>query len=102
MKFGEVINEYFVYKTVFGFSPFCFYYIFMKLFQYQQSKTKDAVKDINQNFTSNKLNEKKSEHPFIKLNWFLLKYFWEDGARQRKKYSPEVTEQFYQEAQIIF
>ena len=80
MKFGEVINEYFVYKTVFGFSPFCFYYIFMKLFQYQQSKTKDAVKDINQNFTSNKLNEKKSEHPFIKKadlwTFALTDFFW--------------------------
>ena len=56
-KFGEVMVEYFVYKTVFGFPPFCFYYLFMKLFL-QQSKTKNSVKNINQNFNSNNLNKK--------------------------------------------
>ena len=43
--FGEVMVEYFVYKTVFGFSLFCFYYFFMKFFLFQ-SKTKNAVQDI--------------------------------------------------------
>ena len=38
---------------------------FMKFFL-SQSKTKNTMKDINQNFTSNKLNEKKSEYPFSK------------------------------------
>ena len=64
-EFGVVIVEYFVYKRVFGFPPFCLYYFFMKLFLFQ-SKTKNAVNDINQNFTSNNLNKKKSEHPFLK------------------------------------
>ena len=66
-KFGEVIAEYFIYEWVFGFTPFCCYYLFMELFVFQ-SKTKIAVKYINQNFTSNNLNKKKSEHPFIKKN----------------------------------
>ena len=86
-EFSEVIVEYFVYKRVFGFHPFCFYYLFMKLFLFQ-SKTKNAVKDINQNFTSSKLNEKKSERPFCKKThlwtigfvWFRLKFLWEVGA----------------------
>ena len=56
LRFGEVIAEYFVYKKLFGFPPFCFHYLFMKVFQFQL-KTK---------ITSNKLNEKKSEHPFVK------------------------------------
>ena len=47
------------------FPPFCFYYIFMKPCL-SQPKTKNAVKDIIQNFTSNKLNEETSEHPFVK------------------------------------
>ena len=64
-KFGEVTVEYFVYKSMFGLPPFCFYYIFIKLFLFQ-SKTKNVVKDMNQNFTRNKLNEKKSEHSFVK------------------------------------
>ena len=65
LKFDEVIVEYFVYKRVFGFPPFCFSYFLIKLFLFQ-SKAKNVVKKINQNFTSNKLNEKKSEHPFVK------------------------------------
>ena len=64
-KFDEVIVEYFVYKRVFGFPLFSFYYPFMKLFLFQ-SKAKSEVKDINQNFTSYKLNEKKSEILFVK------------------------------------
>ena len=64
-KFGEVIVEYFVYKRVFGFPPFCFSYLFMKLFLFQ-SKTKNVVKDVNQDFTSNNLNKKNSEHTFVK------------------------------------
>ena len=64
-KFGEDIIEYFFYKTVFGFPPFCFYHLFMKIFLFQ-SKTKNAVKDISQNFTSSNLDKKKSEHPFVK------------------------------------
>ena len=37
-----------------------------------QSKKKNPIKDINQNFVSNKLNEKKSEHPFVKKLIFLI------------------------------
>ena len=66
-KFSEnsFLIEYFVYKRVFGFPPSCFYYVFMRLFLFQ-SKTRNAVKDINQNFTSNELDEKQSKHPFVK------------------------------------
>ena len=77
--FGEAMVEYFVYKTVFGFPLFCFYYFFMKFFLFQ-SKTKNAEQDIDRNFT--KLNEKKSEHPFAKKNadfWLfdiLTGFFW--------------------------
>ena len=46
LKFVEFIVEYFVYKRVFCFPPFCFYYLFMKLFLFQ-SKTKNTVKDIS-------------------------------------------------------
>ena len=60
LKFGEAIAGYFFYKSVFGFPPFCFYYLLIKFFLFQ-SKGKNAVKDINQNFTSSKLNKKKSE-----------------------------------------
>ena len=65
LKFDEVIIEYFVYNRMFGFPPFPFYYLFMKLFLFL-SKKKSAVKDINQVFTSIKLNEKKSKHYFVK------------------------------------
>ena len=50
---------------MFGFPPFCFHYVFLKLFLFQ-SKLKNVVKDKNQNFTSNELDEKESEHPFLK------------------------------------
>ena len=66
LKLGEIIVEYFVYKRMFGFPPFYFFYLFMKLFLLQ-SITKNPVNDIpNQNFTINKLNEKNSEHSFVK------------------------------------
>ena len=65
LKFGEIIVEYIVYKSLFGFPLFCFYYHFMKAFLIL-SKTKNLVKDINQIFVSNKLNEKKIEHSFAK------------------------------------
>ena len=92
-KFGEAIVKYCV-KSVFDFPPFCFYYLFMKLFLFQ-SKTKYAVKDKNQNFTSNKLNEKKFEHTFVKKlicenlmpQLFLLKFLWKVGALESKKCS---------------
>ena len=71
LELGEIIVEYFVYKRIFGFPPFCFFYLFMKLFLLQ-SITKNPVNDIpNQNFTINKLNEKNSEHSFVK------KVIWE-------------------------
>ena len=63
-KFGEVIVEHCVYKRVFGFPLFYFYYLFI-VFLFQ-SKTNNAVKNINQNFGSNKLKEKKSERHFVK------------------------------------
>ena len=47
------------------FLLFDFANFFMKLFLLQL-KTKNAVKDINQNFTSNKLSEKKSKQLFAK------------------------------------
>ena len=64
-KFVKGIVEYFVYKSVFGFPSFCFYYLFMKLFLFK-SKTKNTVMEIYQNFANNKLNVKKSEHTFTK------------------------------------
>ena len=64
-EFGEVIAKYFVYKRIYGFPPFCFYYLCMKLFLFQ-SKTKNGVKEVDQNFTSNNLNKKKFEHPLVK------------------------------------
>ena len=64
-KYGEVIVEYLVCNTVFGYPLFCFYYLFMELSLFQ-SRMKNVVKDINQNFTRNKLNEKKSKHQFVK------------------------------------
>ena len=74
------------------FLLFDFANFFMKLFLLQL-KTKNAVKDINQNFMSNKLSEKKSKQLFAKswflnicwLNWFLLNFLWEVGAHQSKK-----------------
>ena len=91
-KFVEVTVEYFFYKRVFVFLLFDFANFFMKLFLLQL-KTKNAVKDINQNFMSNKLSEKKSKQLFAKswflniccLNWFLLNFLWEVGAHQSKK-----------------
>ena len=79
----------------FGFSPFFFYYLFMKLFLLH-SKTKNAVKDIKQNFTPNNLNKKKSVYPSVKkvicehltLNWYLLKFWWKVVARESKKCLP--------------
>ena len=62
LKFGKVIAEYYVYKIVFGFPLFLFFYLFKKSFLFQ-SNTKSTVKDVNQNFTSNKLNDKK--HSFV-------------------------------------
>ena len=95
LNFVEVVVEYFVYKIVLNFPRFCLYYLFMKLFLFQ-SKTKNAVKDINQNFPQKNLNKKKSKYSisktwFVKiwrLNWFLLKCLWETGARESKKCSP--------------
>ena len=65
LKFCEVVVKYFLYKRIFGFPPFWLYYLFMRLFLIQ-SKSKNSVKDINQNFTSNKLNEKNFEDLFVK------------------------------------
>ena len=81
LKFRMVIDEYLVYKRVFGFLPFCLYYI--------------KKRKINQNFTSSKLNEKKFEHTFVKKlicenlmpQLFLLKFLWKVGARESKKCS---------------
>ena len=79
LKFGDIIFEYFFYKRVFGFLPFYFYYIFEKIFLFQ-SKTKYLLKYVNQNFTSNKLNEKKSEPFCKKANLWkfggLTNFFW--------------------------
>ena len=58
-------------------------------------KNKIVVKDKNQNFTSNKLNEKKFEHTFVKKlicehlmpRLFLLKFLWKVGAPESKKCS---------------
>ena len=52
LKFRMVIDEYLVYKRVFGFLPFCLYHI--------------KKRKITQNFTSSKLNEKKFEKIFLK------------------------------------
>ena len=52
-------------KECLAFPPFCFYYLSMRIFLFQ-STTKNAVKDINQNFRNNKMNEKKSELHFVK------------------------------------
>ena len=83
--------QYFVSKRVFDFPRSCFYYLFMKLFLFQ-SKTKNAVKNINKIFTSNKLNDKTSEKNYFvniwSFNWFILKFLWEVGARQSKKCLP--------------
>ena len=57
------------------------HYLFMKLFLVH-SKTKNTVKDKNQNFTSIKLNDKKSEYSLAKKviceclapYWFPLKF----------------------------
>ena len=66
---------------MFGFSPLCLHYLFMKIFLLH-SKTKNTVKDKNQNFTSIKLNDKKSEYSLAKEviceclapYWFPLKF----------------------------
>ena len=66
---------------MFGFSPLCLHYLFMKIFLFH-SKTKNTVKDKNQNFTSIKLNDKKSEYSLAKKviceclapYWFPLKF----------------------------
>ena len=65
LKFGEVIVEYFAYKRVFSSPPISCYYLSMKLFLFQP-KMKNTVKAINQNFRSNKLNEKKIPTTFYK------------------------------------
>ena len=102
LKFGEVIVEYFTDKSLFGFSPFCLHYLFMKLFLLH-SKTKNTVKDKNQNFTSIKLNDKKSEHSLAKKviceclapYWFLLTF---NGKLDLLKVKHEFTwkQQLYQ------
>ena len=95
-----------IYQRVFVFPPFCFNDIFIFLFQ---SKTKITVKDINQYFTSSKLNKEKSEHSFVKnlicdwcFKWFLLKCLREVGARQSKKFSPGSPELTVFFGQIYF
>lgn len=58
-------------------------------------KNKIAAKGKNQNFTSNKLNEKKLAHTFVKKlicehlmpQLFLLKFLWKVEARESKKCS---------------
>ena len=68
-KFGELIVNNLIHKRVFGFPPFCYGYLFIYnyLFYLQllqsPSKTKNTVKDINQNSTSNKLDENKKKNP---------------------------------------
>ena len=93
--FGEVMVEYFVYKTVFGFPLFCFYYFFMKFFLFQ-SKTKNAVQDIieislnwmRKNLDTLLQKKKRWFFTFWHLNWFLLKILWEVGTRESKRCSP--------------
>ena len=107
LKFGEAIVGYFFYKSIFGFPPFCFYYLLINFFLFQ-SKTKNAVKDINQNFTSSKLNKKKSETnlwTFGALTDFFWNFYGKLKLLKIKNLHPEVTifcAQFYWEAQIIF
>ena len=68
------------------------FFLFIRHFLFQ-SKTKNAVKDINQNFTINNLNKKKSDHYTLRKRYFCeqLKFLWEVGARQCKKCSPGIN-----------
>ena len=112
-EFWQVHSWILCLQKVFGFPQFCFYYLFMKLFLFQ-SKTKNTVKDINQIFASNKLNEKKIRTPFCKKGnlWAfdtLTDFFWNFCGRLElvkvKSIQPEVPVfrgQFYEEAEIIF
>ena len=102
LKIGEVIVEYVVYTTIFGFSMFCFYYLFKKLFLFQ-SKTK-----INW-----KIKWKKFRVHFCKNANFwifgtLTVFFWNFYGKlelvKAKNVPLEVTVfcgQFYQEVQLI-
>ena len=111
-EFWQVHSWIFCLQKVFGFPPFYFCYLFMKLFLFQ-SKTKDTVKDINQIFAI-KLNEKKIRTSFRKKAnlWAfgtLTDFFWNFCGRLElvkvKSIQPEVPifrGQSYEEAEIIF
>ena len=64
-KFGEIIVEYFT-KGCFAFLRIAFITFLWSFFNSSQKRKIRAMKDIKRNFTSNNLNQKKSEHPFVK------------------------------------